>query len=343
MLASMRNAAQGDHRPPIMTIVMALIIVSFVIWGVGDMLRGFTARPVASVGGANITAQEFHYAYEERCSNISGGCAGRSPTNRRTRWASTGMSCSSLSPRRRSMSEARTLGLAISDEALRGLIPRPDFPGRVRRIRPQRFRQALRDFGLSERGFFAERARTSRGNSCRRADDRVAAPKSEARRKPITEAQTRSIDYFVLPAAAAGDIPAAVGGRAKAFFNDRKSSYRAPEYRAIDIVALDPKTLAKPAEVSDADAQGRLRKRRQGPAFSSPEKRDLNRSSFPNRGGGRRRRGQDQGRRELRRHPQGADLETAGGGPRRNDEGRHVRQDGSRRGVRPAARRASAG
>jgi len=51
MLQSIRNAAQGVVGKAIMTVVMGLIIVSFVIWGVGDMLRGFTSSTVASVGG----------------------------------------------------------------------------------------------------------------------------------------------------------------------------------------------------------------------------------------------------------------------------------------------------
>ena len=47
-----------------MTVVMGLIIVSFVIWGVGDMLRGFTASSVASVGGQKISEQEYRIAYD---------------------------------------------------------------------------------------------------------------------------------------------------------------------------------------------------------------------------------------------------------------------------------------
>ena len=43
---------------------------------------------------------------------------------------------------------------------------------------------------------------------------------------------------------AAGAIAPPSEEALKAFFNDRKSSYRAPEYRAIDVVALDPLTLA---------------------------------------------------------------------------------------------------
>ncbi|WP_424125138.1 SurA N-terminal domain-containing protein, partial [Roseiarcus sp.] len=58
MLESMRNAAQGVVGKAIMTVVMGLIIVSFVIWGVGDMLRGFTSSTVASVGSQKISAED---------------------------------------------------------------------------------------------------------------------------------------------------------------------------------------------------------------------------------------------------------------------------------------------
>ena len=57
MLDGMRKAAQGGIGRFVMAIVMGLIIVSFVIWGVGDMFRGFASDKVASVGGATITAQ----------------------------------------------------------------------------------------------------------------------------------------------------------------------------------------------------------------------------------------------------------------------------------------------
>ena len=94
MLESIRNASQGVVGKAIMTVVMGLIIVSFVIWGVGDMLRGFTPSTVASVGGAKISAQDITSPTIERSSNISAGSGARSPTRRRARSASTAASCS---------------------------------------------------------------------------------------------------------------------------------------------------------------------------------------------------------------------------------------------------------
>ena len=94
MLESMRNAAQGFVGKAIMTVVMGLIIVSFVIWGVGDMLRGFTASTVASVGGAKISAQEYPRRLPADAAAVSApDCASRSPTSRRAPSASTGRFC----------------------------------------------------------------------------------------------------------------------------------------------------------------------------------------------------------------------------------------------------------
>ena len=73
MLDGMRKAAQGGIGRFIMAIVMGLIIVSFVIWGVGDMFRGLVSDKVANVGDAVVTAQEFQtemqnliYQYQRR-------------------------------------------------------------------------------------------------------------------------------------------------------------------------------------------------------------------------------------------------------------------------------------
>ena len=69
----------------------------------------------------------------------------------------------------------------------------------------------------------------------------------------------------------------------KAFYNDRKSSYRAPEYREMNVLALEPETIANPAEVSDADAEAAYEKLAgKDPRLGAPEKRDLQQIVFPN-------------------------------------------------------------
>ena len=53
MLESMRAATQGLIGRAIMTIVLGLIVVSFAVWGIGDVFRGFGSNKIASVGGVD--------------------------------------------------------------------------------------------------------------------------------------------------------------------------------------------------------------------------------------------------------------------------------------------------
>jgi peptidyl-prolyl cis-trans isomerase D len=282
MLDGMRRAAKGGIGRFVMAIVMGLIIVSFVIWGVGDMLRGFTSDKVASVGGESVTAQQFQnemqnliYQYQRRSkvplTNATAHALGLDSMVLRRLIADAAVD-----------QRARTLGLAISDEtiaaAARADPSMQDASGQFNRAM---FDQALRDSGLSERGFFAQRRKEYLRQQLEFAlVDGVDAPKPLVEALAGAEAQTRAIDYFVLPSGAAGDIPAPSSETLQAYYNDRKSSWRAPEYRAIDTLLVSPASLAKPSEVSDEDAKAAYEKEKDA-RFTSPEKRKLQQIVFP--------------------------------------------------------------
>jgi peptidyl-prolyl cis-trans isomerase D len=285
MLESMRNAAQGVVGKAIMTVVMGLIIVSFVIWGVGDMLRGFTSSTVASVGSQQISAQDYHFAYERLLQQYQRRL--RQPfTNEQAR--AVGLDREVL---QRLLSEAaideeaRKLGLNVSEDALRAMIvSNPNFSDKSGAFDAQKFAGALRDNDMNERMFVSDLRKTAlRQFIVAALTAGVAAPKAAVKAEADFQGQTRSIDYFVLPASAAGEIPQPSEETLKSYFNDRKAQYRAPEYRAMDILSLEPETLANPDEVTDADAQAAYDKvAGKDPRYGSPEKRDLQQILFPN-------------------------------------------------------------
>ena len=285
MLESIRNASQGVVGKAIMTIVMGLIIVSFVVWGVGDMLRGFTASTVASVGGTKISAQEFRYEFQRTLQQLQ----------RRLRKPITNEEARAMGLDRQVLQrlvseaaiddEARKLGLDISDDALSRMIKsNPHFLDSSGAFDAGRFAAALRDMDMNERGFVSDmRKQTLRQFIVAGLATGLAAPRAEIEAEADYEGQTRSIEYFVLPASAAGEIAPPSEEALKSFFNDRKSMYRAPEYRALDILPLEPEMLANPAEVSDADAEAAYAKLAgKDPRYGSPEKRSLQQIVFPN-------------------------------------------------------------
>ncbi len=285
MLQSIRNASKGIVGKAIMSVVMGLIIVSFAIWGVGDMLRGFTTSTVASVGGAKISSQEYHDAYQRTLQQYQRRL--RAPfSNEQAR--AVGLDRQIL---QQLLSEAavdeetRKLGLGISEDALRGLIAaNPNFQDKSGAFDAARFAGALRDNDMNERLFVSDlRKQSLRQFIVAALTTGIVAPQAEVRAEADYDGQTRTVDYFVLPASAAGEIAAPSDDALKAFFNDRRANYRAPERRAIEIVALEPETIANPSEVSDADAQAAYDKLAgKDPRFGSPEKRDLQQILFAN-------------------------------------------------------------
>ena len=285
MLEAIRNLAQGVVGKAVMTVVMGLIIVSFVIWGVGDMLRGFTASTVASVGGAKISAQEYRLAYDRTIQQYQRRLR-RPFTNEEARQIGLDRSVlQQLLSETAVDDEAGKLGLNISNDALRQIITsNPDFRDKSGAFDPARFEGALRDLDMTERGFVAElRKQALRQFIVSALTTGVAAPKAEVAAEADYAGQSRSVDYFLIPAAAAGEIAAPSEEALKTFFNDRKSSYRAPEFRGMDVLALEPETIANPAEVSDADAEAAYAKLAgKDPRFGAPEKRDLQQILFPN-------------------------------------------------------------
>ncbi len=284
MLESMRNAAQGVVGKAVMTVVMGLIIVSFVIWGVGDMLRGFTATTVASVGSQKITTQDFRDQFQRTLQQYQ----------RRTRQPLTNDQARAIGLDRQVLQqmiseaaideEARRLGLDVSNEALRRLITsNPSFQDKGA-FDPEKFASLLRDNDLNEHYYVSELKKNAlRQFIIAALTTGVTAPSAMVNADAAYDGQTRSADTFVLPASAAGDIPAPSDDALKAYFNERKSSYRAPEYRGMDVVSLEPDTLANPADVSDADAQAAYaRMAGSDPKFGAPETRDLEQIVFPN-------------------------------------------------------------
>jgi peptidyl-prolyl cis-trans isomerase D len=284
MLERMRTATQGVIGRTIMTIVLGVIVASFALWGINDVfLRGFGTNKVATVGGAAITPDEFRNAYQTMMQQYQRQMK-TSLTNAQAH--AMGIDAQTLGRLVADKAldlQAHSLGLAISDEtiadAIRNDARLKDPSGAFSR---NLFDQALRDSGLSERGFIAEQRNSElRQEIAASAVDGATAPKALIEALARFDTQSRNIDYVTLPPASAGEIAAPTQEALQTFFNDRKETYRAPEYRTINVFAVTPTSLAKPGEVSDDDARALYEKVKDA-QFGAPEKRKLQQIVFGN-------------------------------------------------------------
>jgi peptidyl-prolyl cis-trans isomerase D len=282
MLRGMRKASSNWLGRAVMGVVLGLIAISFAIWGIGDIFRGFGRSTVAKVGSTEITIDQFRQFYNDRLQQLSRQI-GRPITPDQARLLNLDQQLAGQLVAEAAIDQrARQLRLNISDAAVaKQIMADTNFKGPGGQFDRARFEATIRQAGYNEPRYAAEQKRlTLRREIAETVGGELKLPKTYADAYNRYENEQRAIDYVTLDRAKAGDIaPPAPEVLAK-YFTDNKAQFRAPEYRSIAVMALTPADVIKPDDVSDVDA--RQYYDRNLSRYGSAERRDLQQISFPN-------------------------------------------------------------
>ena len=71
MLRGIHKASSNWLGKAVLSVIMGLLIVSFAVWGIGDIFRGFGQNSVAKIGGTEISIEQFRNYYTEKLQQIS--------------------------------------------------------------------------------------------------------------------------------------------------------------------------------------------------------------------------------------------------------------------------------
>ena len=145
MLRGLRNASSGWLGKTIMAVVMGVLIVSFGIWGIADIFRGFGQSTAAKVGSTEISLNEFRQIYNDRLQQI-GRQYGRPLTQDQARAFGLDRQVLLQTIGEAALDEeVRRLGLGQSDaETLRTIYDDPNFKGLDGKFDIQRFQIIVR-------------------------------------------------------------------------------------------------------------------------------------------------------------------------------------------------------
>jgi peptidyl-prolyl cis-trans isomerase D len=282
MLRGMRKASSNWLGRIVMAVVLGMIAVSFAIWGIGDIFRGFGRSTVAKIGSTEITVEQFRQIYNDRLQQLSREL-GRPITPDQARALRLEQQLAGQLVAEAALDQrARQLRLNVSDaEIARQITNDPTFKGATGQFDRARFEQIIRNAGFTETRFTAEQKRlTMRREIADTVSAELTPPKTIEEAQNRYDNEQRAIDYVLLDGAKAGDIPAPTPEVIAKYFDDHKTEFRAPEYRTVSIMSVAPGDLTKPADVSDADAK---RFYDANPArFGTPERRQIEQIAFPN-------------------------------------------------------------
>lgn len=280
MLRNMRKAGQTVVGKAIAFIFFGALIVSFAIWGIGDIFRTRPESTVAQVGDTTISVNQVRNAYTNQLQQLGRQFRTVITPEQARLFGLDQQVVNSLVTEAVMAEEAKRLGLSVSDELVaRSIMDNAAFKGADGQFNRALFDQALRNAGLSEAGFVQEqRAAMARAHLAEAlaGDVTVSTAAKEALHR--FNAERRAASYFVLTPEVAGEIPAPTNEQLQSFYEERKGTFRAPEYRAVNVMALDAASIAKPDQVSEADA--RQRYEQQKAKYGQPERRTIQQIPF---------------------------------------------------------------
>src|ERR1700754_2599050 len=140
MLRGMRKASSNWLGKTIMAVVMGVLILSFAIWGIADIFKGFGQSTLAKIGGTEISTEQFRQLYTDRLQQI-GRQFGRPLTMDQARAFGLDRQVLQQTIAEAALDEeARRLGLGQSDEETkRTIFSDPNFRGTNGQFDPARF------------------------------------------------------------------------------------------------------------------------------------------------------------------------------------------------------------
>ena len=278
----MRKASSNWLGKTIMAVVMGVLIISFGVWGIADIFRGFGQSTLATIGHTEISINEFRQLYTERLQQI-GRQFGRPLTMDQARAFGLDRQVLQQTIAEAALDEqARRLGLGQSDaETMRVILSDPNFKGVSGNFDPQRFQATIRQFGFTEQRYLADQRKVSlRRQIAGTISAGLEPPKATIEALSRFQNEQRGIEYVKLDAAQAGTIEPPSPEALASYFDDHKAQFRAPEYRKIAFVVVTPEELGKWSEVPDDDARKLFELRRDN--LGPPETREVSQIVFPN-------------------------------------------------------------
>jgi peptidyl-prolyl cis-trans isomerase D len=281
MLRGIHKASSTWLGRGIMAVIMGGLVVSFAIWGIGDIFRGFGANSALKIGGTEISIEQFRQLYIERLQQLSRQ-AGRTITPDQARALGIDRQVLSQLVAETTLDEqAKALGLGVSnDEIAKRITGDAAFKGINGQFDRARFEAIIRDAGYTESRFVEEQRHvTLRRQIALSISGDLHVPAATIEAINQYQNEKRTIEYLTLGPVQAGDIPQPTAEQLSKYFEERKVVFRAPEYRKVTLLSMSPADLAKPDAVSDADAKTYYELHKS--SYGTPARRELRQITFP--------------------------------------------------------------
>ena len=276
MMDSMRNAAKSW----VAKLLIGLLAVSFGVWGIADVFRARTNNALATVGGQEITGDQFNNAFRQYLQTISQQ-SGQALTPEQAR--DLGIDKAILDNLLQSAAldnEAHDQKLGVSNTFMaKDVMTNSAFQDSSGKFSADRFKQVLQQNGLNEAMFFAqERERMLRQALTGTATVDLPVNQGLLEAQYRYDNEQRDARYFVVTTQDS-EVAAPTDDEIKKEYEANPAAYTAPEYRAVAVMKVEPSDMASKVTLTDEEIQQGYDKYKT--EYFTPEKRTILQMTFP--------------------------------------------------------------
>lgn len=252
--------------------LFALLVVSFAIWGIGDIfLGGSGGRAAITVGETIFSSTEVLNEYDRTRRALG------APPQEEERMRAVILDgvIESLVETGLFEAEGKKLGLLVGEDQLKAWVREsPMFRDHTDRFSPELFRQAMFRFGMAEAEFFAAIARQLKRDQIAAAVRSTAlVPDALAGTLHAWRAETRIADGVFISVDSMTGITGPGPAELQDHYESERSAYMAPEYREATYLSLAAGELASEILVPESELRSEYDQRID--EFTRPATRDL--------------------------------------------------------------------
>jgi peptidyl-prolyl cis-trans isomerase D len=283
----MRNAA----KTWVAKLLMALLVLSFGIWGIrdvstsflGDFLSwtGWGPKDLVRVAGQTIRQPEYNAALQRALQSLSAQTGQHLTIDDAKRMGVDKTVLDNMIAAASVDAEGQKLKLAISNQTiLQSLANNKMFQDAAGKFDATIFKRVLDQNNLSEQDFLAsEKSGRLRNLVTGVANDTLKLPKTLSTALAQYRGEARDVKYFDFTVAEA-DVPAITDDELKKQYETNPAAYTAPEYRSLAIMKVEPADIATRISVNADELQAGYDQYKLD--YYTPEKRTVLQLTFPN-------------------------------------------------------------
>ena len=261
--------------------LMSLLVLSFAMWGIGDMLvGGGDHKNVATIGNVEISQDSFDREFRRETNRLR-RVLGNSLTRAQARALGlTNTVLGRIVDRTLFGLGAEDLGVIISDDLVRKEIDRmPAFKGAGGGFDPRIFRSVLSSNGYGEATFIGMiRGDLSRAQYTESIGSGGRPAPGIAEMLYRYRKEKRVAEFIGIKDADMTGLPKPAVGELLSYHRDNAALFTAPEYRKLTVISLQADDLAKEIAVSEKEIKEAYERRKD--EFTTPERRSIRQILF---------------------------------------------------------------